>query len=446
MKFFGKVQTEQIKANVPWIASVGGLTEAPYSSLMEKFKTVEADEKKWLQELSNLNKDIKDHPFAYKVLLDSYENIGLVTGVVNKYVDYALGPGFYVKSKNEKAATLLNQHFKEFYLYGHIKEWMKYGFLLGCSGMEISLDDKNSPNGYRQIPAETFYLRYKDGNYMGASQVIRAEGKITEIPLEKNEVAVLNINKSKYYGIGIIYPAMRYIDNICKSSLDLHTLQSRKANAPIWWRMGGIVNGQLIEPSSADVASWGKEQDYLNNKTEFATSYLCEPKVIDFGQIGEKFSFILDFDWKNYYTSVQVPQVLLGDGNVAEGLADKQSEAFDKVIFSIQEDAEKVIIEQICKPFLEAQKLVADVDIIWGLPSEAEKNKKLTFYSDMLKNPMLSNGLRDAIEKEVAKMLDLQVEEAPAQERKKEEDKMEQPIVPESLNNEKIYMGLLIEE
>ena len=431
MKFFGKLQTEQTKTNVPWIVAMNkGFTSVPYESLMEKFKTEIRDTKTFLRMMSGVDKNIKDHPFSYKILLDAYMNIGLVTCVVNKYVDYVLGPGFYVKSKNTKAETLLNQHFKEMFLFGHVKEWMKYGYLLGCSGMEISTDDKGSPNGYKQIDPETFFLKYEKGNYAGASQVLTVEGKTEEIPLDRKNVAVLNVNKIKYYGIGLIYPAMKYIDDICKSSLDLHTLQNRKANAPIWWRMGGIVNGQLLEPSAADVASWGKEQDYLNNKTEFSTSYLCEPKVIDFGQIGEKFSFVIDFDWKQYYTSVQVPQVLLGEGNVAEGLANKQSEAFDKVVFSLQEEAEQVLIEQICKPFLKAQGLVAEIDIIWGLPSQDEKNKKLAFYSDMLKNPMLSEGLRGSIEVEVAKMLDLQVEEAPAQERKKEEDKIKQPEVP----------------
>lgn len=391
--------------------------------------------KQHMNSLLKVDKNIKPHPFDIQRNIKLYEQFGPVTGVVDKYNDYILGPGFYVRSEDERASTLINEHIIEYSLYNVMNEVIRLGLPGGTIGVEMKKTN-NIPSGYKIIPPHTFYLKEDTkGEITGYAQI--PENKLYDeaIPFELDEVAVFTFNKVGNYGLGIVQPALSSINNIMQSSKDLHTLQSRKSNAPIWAKLGGEVAGELIEPCDADITNFGKEFEYINNKTEFTTGPLVDLKVIDFGNVGEKFGFILDYDWKEFYTTVQVPQVLLGEGSVPEGLAKVQMDGFQRRIKSFQEELEKVMEQQIFSVILEAHGIDAKVEVVWGLPSEFEKKEQLSVFSELLKNPLLSFELRDELEKKIADILEINlVKETPEKERSREETEKKQPIVPGSQN------------
>ncbi len=403
--------------------------------LKEEFKSagVVNDKKTTEQTLKNIDKDIKTHPFDYEQPLGLYKQFGPVTGVVDKYTDFILGPGFFVKSDDSRASEIVNQHIVDFNLYNVMNEVIRLAIPAGTTAVEMKKDPNTGvPNGYKIIPPKTFYIKENEkGTRKGYVQILNMNTK-EAIELDLDDVAVFTINKMGTYGMGIIYPAMTSINNIMRSSKDLHTLQSRKANSPVWWKLGGVVDGLLIEPGAGDVESFGQELEYMNNKTEFCTGPLVEASVIDYGPIGEKFGFVLEYDWKMFRTAVQVPEVLLGDGNVNEGIAKVQMDAFERRIRSLQEELEKVMESQIFNVILEANGLDGvKVEVVWGLPSNLEKNAQLDRFAELLNNPLLSFELREELEKRIAEILEIDlVLENPKQEREREEEQQKQPIVP----------------
>ena len=396
---FGNKTTEQARKN--FIPSIF-IKHNAKDRLAEEFKTTGVtNDQSQEQMLKNIDKDIKPHPFKYSDTTGLYKKFGPVTGVVDKYTDFILGPGFFVKSEDSRASEIINQHITEFCLYNVMNEVIRLALPTGTLGLEMKKDSGTGiPDGYKIIPPETFFIKENEkGTVTGYAQILGTNNK-TVIDLKLDDVAVFTINKMGTYGMGIIYPAMTSINNMMRSSKDLHELQSRKANSPVWWKLGGVVEGELIEPGAGDITNFGSELEYMNNKTEFCTGPLVEAKVIDYGNIGEKFGFILEYDWKMFYTAVQVPQVLLGDGNIAAGLADVQLDAFER-------------------------------RVVWGLPSNLEKNKQLDRFAALLTNPLLSFELRDKLEEQIAKILEFDIDfESMKEEREREEEDQKQPIVP----------------
>jgi SPP1 gp7 family putative phage head morphogenesis protein len=160
----------------------------------------------------------------------------------------------------------------------------------------------------------------------------------------------------------------------------------------------------MIVPDQAMVDSITSSLEYLNNKTEWVYSADMDVKALEFGNVGEKFSFILEHDAKMLFFSLEVPEVLMGSGNIAEGLGQAQSEMWKLNIASKQADVEKVIEQNIYKKILNDQGINEDVEFHWGEPSTTEKEKMITLLTSLI--PLnLSPGLHVEIEKKLATMI-----------------------------------------
>jgi len=181
----------------------------------------------------------------------------------------------------------------------------------------------------------------------------------------------------------------------------MHKIMERKANSPIHAQIGD----EKHMPSPSAVTSFGKELETLNNKTEFATDYLVKLNVVDFGDMAGKFADAFKHDEDMLFFSFQIPEVLMGRGNIPEGLAAVQMEAFKKRIASFQADIEKNIEQQIFKRILNAQKIDAHVEFEWGEPSNTETMERIKVITEILKNPALNMGLKIALEEELASLL-----------------------------------------
>ena len=65
--------------------------------------------------------------------------------------------------------------------------------------------------------------------------------------------------------------------------------------------------------------------------------------TLDFGKLEDKFGFITENDMELLFMAAQIPAVLMGKGNVPEGLAKVQMRAWELRIQSLREEIEKVI-------------------------------------------------------------------------------------------------------
>ena len=377
----------------------------------------------------------EEHPFDFSITEGLYKKFGFVTAVVDKYVDFIVGPGFFVKCEDERAKKIIEDFMRDVNFDSLLRAWCKEGLIKGNGILELGGGKNEVPQGMKVLDAKYMYVtRDNKGTVEKYTQYKGAFDRFAKektIEFEPFQIAHIGINKigDCAYGLGIIHSAVNTINNLLKNEKDLHMLIGRKANSPIHVKIGSIEKG-VIPPQDA-VDAFGKKLEYLNNKHEWCTDPYVDMKVLDYGDIGEKFDSILNYGLDMLFFTFQVPEVLMGRGSIPEGLAKVQMEAFERRIQSMQAEIEKVIETQIFRRVLNANGFDVHVEFEWGQPNLREKHERLKVIVEMLKLFALDPKLRSMLEREVAKLMGFEEEElgTPEEEREKEETEA-QPKVP----------------
>src|SRR3990167_10998606 len=375
---------------------------APNTDIKEQFK---GEINKRGSPISSLREDIgEEHPFDFKLTEDLYKKFGFVTGVIDKYVDFVVGPGFYVVSEDERAKTIITQFMRDMNFDTLLRGWVKEALIKGNGFLELGGKKDQPPTGAKVLDANYIYVKRND--FGDVERYTQYRGRISKlIVFDLTQIAHIKFNNlaDDAYGIGLVYPALNTINNLLGNEKDMHMLMRRKANAPFHVKVGNIEHN--IMPTKDQISQLGKDLEWLHNKHEWVTDAAVEMKVLDFGNIGEKFDIVNRYNLDMLFFTFQVPEVLMGRGSIPEGLAKVQMDAFERRIQSIQDELEKVIEQQIFKRVLLANKLDVHVEFQWGQPSNTEKNEKLLRLTELLKLLSLDLRLRAEIEKDVAKLL-----------------------------------------
>ena len=451
-----------------------GMNIIPYPGVrkvQEDFKSVTPAEKvTFPKELGIKNENNMD------MLESLYRKEGIVTGIIQKYIDFVLGSGCYVTSKDDNAKKIIEEAMESLNFDNILRNWLKEALVKGTGYLELSFNPVSKTiDDIKVLNAKYMYIDMDEfGTIKGYNQYV---GQITNawytskkyndvISFEPNEIACLTINKigDSPYGLGIVQSMLSYVDDFGMMRKNLHMLMDRKANTPIHMKLGANRGGTGpdIIPSDDDVASASKELEYLKNRHEWATGPFVDFKTIDFGDIGEKFRFVLENDKEMIYAAAQIPGSLLGNPEGSnKAIADTVFKAFKQGrICSIQAEMERVIEEQIFRPILESNGIFEHVEFEWGIADDAEKFERIKLLTEALKIPMLSLNAIKLLEKDLIVTLDLAVEEleTPEEERQREVT-APQPILPGANRKEdweeniinagymgKIYQGELVEE
>jgi len=432
MAFWNKQTSESLKSE--------DFVEVKYSPIIYGEKTIsdlsEGLKSKTTQEEIKFPKELGiKHPFNFEDAEGIYKKFPPVMGAVDKYVDFIVGPGFYVQSKDAQALDIITNFITDFNFDSILREWVKEALIKGNGYLELGTDKKDQITDMKVLDANNIYIKLKDnGNisyfnqYIGENLALFNEEKL--IRFQPTELAHIPLNKigDNPYGYGIISSSILTVDYMLGSIKDMHYLVNRKANVPYHVKVGNIEKN--IMPTQEDVNAIGKKLEYLNNKQEWVTDPTWDIKLLDFGNIGEKFDSVLNMDMTMLLFGLQVPEVLMGKGSVPEGLAKVQMDAFERNIQSKQAEIEKVIENQIFKRVLNANGIDAHVEFEWGRPSNSEKNESITRITELIKNPFLNENLRKEIEKKLAKLMDIEekVLDLPEVEREKEENQPTPPI------------------
>lgn len=390
-----------------------------------------------------------EHPFDMHMCEGLYKKFGFITGVVDKYVDFIVG-GFYVKSEDDRAQTIIEDWMKEVDFDTLLRTFVKEALIKGNAYLEIAND-----NNVKILDAKHMYVNRNDkGELLGYNQYIgyANQDKIRKnqiIPFKIKEIAHLSLNKigDAAYGEGLIHPAIDLINDFLCAQKEMHTLMKRKANTPIIATVGDLTTTPPSIPPDGTVEALGKELEALTNKQEWAVGPAVKFSTLNFGNIGERFNFILEHDTKMLFFAFQVPEVLMGAGSIPEGLAQVQMDAWQRNIASKQAEIEKVIEQKIFRRLLENNGLDVHVEFEWGKPSDDEKNKRIDLLLRILSNPILATELQLEAVADLAKQLGYDAEkirmahEAEMELRKQEleaqnaiergrEEGRPQPIVP----------------
>lgn len=383
----------------------------------------EAILQKYISEKALANTDIfkikdiwkpgEEHPFDFKVTQDMYQKMGYVTAVIDKYVDFVVGSGFYVKSEDADAQKQIEDFIEEKNFDNVLREWLREALIKGNGFMEIlpvKVDGKSSVN-LTVVNANEIYLKRDDKQQTEFyTQMIKGMKPSLWPKWSAKEIAHLKVNALPMaaYGIGIVYPNLKMLDNLLGNEKDMHKVISRKAGAPIHLKVGTPE----FPAAPGAVASLGKQLEYLNTMQEWATDQSVEIKVIEFGDLGKNFEQVLLHDKEMLMISFQIPQVLLGSGNIAEGLAKVQMAAFERRVQSLQSLMERVIETQIFQPLLEKiGKAEVHVEFEWGAPSDTEVNTQIDIMGKLFNSTMASPKLNLHIQKKLARLLGMTEDE-----------------------------------
>lgn len=364
-----------------------------------------------------------EHPFDYSVVEGLYSEFGLVTAVVDKLVDFVWGNGFYTKSKDERAKDIIDMWVEDVEFETTGRYWLKQALLKGFSPLELSGKIDEVPEEVKVLNADSIYIKQDDkGKILGFTQVLTYSNKITkQKPSDFNtyEIAHLSINRvnDSPYGLGIIKPNVKMINWYLQNLGDLHSLIKRKANAPVVVTMGNREKDEY--PDQTDIDAFGQKLQYMDNRTEWVVGDNIRMAVLDFGKASDKFDSVLRTDFENLIFGFQTPEVLLGQGNIPEGLAGVQIDAYERKAKSIQKELEKVIEQKIFSRILIANKISSKVDFIWGQPSKEEENIRIAQITTLLSNMMLPMGLRTELECQLADLMKI------------DKDKIEESQTPE---------------
>jgi len=420
--------------------AVQGVANTPSEPSVSFKGEVESKKIKFPEELGEA------HPFDFAITEGLYKSFGFATGVIDKYVDYIVGPGFWVSSEDERATELITQWMQDVNFDTVLRSWVKEG-LVKNGFLELGGKEGESVKGAKVLDSKWMYVdRNKKGVVEGYNQYKGGFDKFAKdkvLNFKPFQVAHIAFNKigDMPYGMGILYPAMNTVNNLLQNESDLHMLMHRKANTPYHVKLGGVVGGKYFKPNPTTVAAFGKDLEWLNNKHEWVTDGLTEIKVIDFGNIGEKFNEVLKYDTEMLLYTFQVPSVLMGTANINEGIAKVQMDGFERRIKSFQAEIEKVIEEKIFKRVLQANGFDVHVEFNWGRPSNTERYERLMKIIPLLTSQTTSHSLSRLLEKETVKILELdedefqemadeeEIKRAEEEEKQKELERI-QPIVP----------------
>jgi len=345
-----------------------------------------------------------EHPFNFEDAEKIYKGVGIITGGVNKIAEAITGEAS-ISCKDEKSRIFLNKFINQTNFPTILTEWVREAVLKGNGFLEIDLKNKK----IRVLNSNNMYVvRDKFSNVLGYNQWVGNLNRFSKnskylVNFKPNEIAHLSLNRvsGDAYGMGMVFPNERTVENLILDDKNLHILVDRKAGAPIHVKVG-----QPGEPvKTADIDAFKDSLNYLTNKTEWVTDGNVNMEVLNFGEIGKNMTDVLNYDVTQLAYGMEIPVVMLGAGNIAEGLAKVQGEGLQRKIGSIQTEIENIIEEKLFVPLLEANGLDTDVIFVWNLPGEEEINRRIEQLTKIIENFNISEPLKRMAELEIARLL-----------------------------------------
>ncbi len=413
------------------------------NSIREEFKGIVSDEETMFPKGLGAK-----HPFNFEDLEKVYARYGVLAGALNKIVSSVV-TDFRVKVKNPNAQQIIDDFLHDTNFHVKTGAWVREGLLKGNGFMELDLKETN----VRVMNANNMFVkRNKKGEvkeYNQWTKSFKAFNKDSPdlVSFKPNQIAHLPINKipNDPYGVGIVWSSERIIENLIANEQDLQKLITRKAGQPYHVKVGqpGVVTPQGI------VDDIKNSLQFLNNSTEWVTDGDVDIKVLDFPGIGKNITEAQMYFFRMLLAGLEVPEVMMGSGQLNEGIAKVQLKAYSRKIKSIQNQVSDIIEEQIIRPLLIANNLNEKPTFVWDLPDEEDIANRLLLYKDYL-NSNISAEMRASFEIKIADLLEdeelLKILKTPItaqeeaaedklldqenEERRKEEEEIPQPEVP----------------
>src|SRR3990167_5782244 len=279
-------------------------------NLQEKFVAKIETEQSWTE------KDLEQHPTDLEFLEKTYLNEPLVFGAINKTVDFVVGPGFRVTSKDKRIETLLNTQIKNLNFDTLLKNVAKDMLIYGNSYVEID-QEGNKINALRTLsPKYIFIKRNEFGTILGYKQKIGFLRQSTELNTKQIIHFAHNKIGDKAYGISPISAVLPFLQIKRNIENDTAEILRKKAGAMAVYLMGDENN----RANSADLANFRNQLEGQRNNQDLVTGHAINVIVPHFaGKMIDTTPFVNPMQ-EQILGALEVPLVIMGKANIPEGL------------------------------------------------------------------------------------------------------------------------------
>lgn len=398
----------------------------------EKLKSLYSSTNTDGNEYNKLKKDIGEpHPFNYTILENLAQRFGIISAIIDKLGDYTLGDGYVINSPNKKIIEIIETWRRKTKIDMFLRPWFGEAILKGPSFLEFAeFSLKNTDNIIRHPSANTIFIKKnEDGDIEEYIQYISKNESITnqEIKesLDKDTIVLLKINTlcNKTYGLGFIYSALPVIENFLSAQKSMHKILKRKANSPVHFKVGSVEKDDY--PEQSDINAIGKSLQFMNEATEYVTGPNVDSKVLDFGDVSDKFIGVLDNDMKMMSYSFQTPEIIMGSDRSFVGSSEVQERGYERNIKSLQDQIAFVLKNNVYDKLLLNEGITdLDYEIEWNSKSIEEKNNEIKIIKDLLSSSTnISYGMRKYLEQKLATIYEFDYAEI-----EKENDAMEKKL------------------
>ncbi len=252
------------------------------------------------------------------------------------------------------------------------------------------------------------------------------------VPFELDEIVYFPYNRigQDVYGTSLIKPMKRMLYDKLSMEASMIKILKRKANAPLIFLIGNKEG--TIMPKKGDIDDIISDLQTMKDDTEWVFPAVVDPKVLGFeGKIVDLKPVIEYYDSQLIFAG-RVPEVLLGKGKVPEGLAKFQTEAMEGRAKSIQESIEKELETKVFPKVLAAKGLEGKAEVNWGAPTEEDKQEQISGLTKLLDSRLLlSDQVRDGVNKKIADILDIEIDEKKEEEARQRRQQQQQRPPPQ---------------
>ena len=358
-----------------------------------------------------IGKKGEEKPYDYSMYEMVYTSVPLINASIDLTIDFVVSPGLYVTSDDESVIEACNDLMKRFNFDILLRQIVKHMLIYGDCFVEIVTDDGDGGkiSDLKILHPKTMkVVRSETGEVEKYIQEVGIGKK--EIEFEPDDIAHFIYNKvgDRAYGTSMIEPMLNILKVKLQIERDMAFILERKANAPYHVKLGN----ENYPPADSDISGFASEMAVLKAKNEWVTSYL-----VDIGIVGTR-GKVMDF--KPYYTHYdnqivyagRVPYVLLGLGNIPEGLAKVQLEAFQRHVKSIQLAAQTPLEQKIFKKEASIVNEEETPKLQWGQQSLKEKLDEVQTYLSML-GSSLTEDTKTFIENKIRDLLGIEANITP---------------------------------
>ena len=407
----------------------------PYLLRNKKKATSDVEEERFPHDLG------AKHLRNLKDLKRWYDDDGSAHGLVEKYVNYAMS-GFFLKSKDAKFLEIMNGRLEELNVKKILREWYRRGLYAGTGYLEPVRGEDDKISQLNILDSRYIYIKLKRNSEGILTQEIEKfqqfiDFKTTPEPIllgGEDDIIHFTVNKSSDspYGSGILAPLTFALQSKTNLTNDMISIIHKKAAAKTMIKVGNEKEGV---PEQSDMTAFGQGLESMDNDTEWIVPYFVEGQVLDYGDPGKNFQVPFDIVNTELIFGGEVPEVIMGKGNIAEGLAKEQGHSWRLTITSRREEFEPAMEKLIRLIAIDEGLNPDEVEIEWSFKNPEDKREEIRILNEIIGKPFtsLSSDFLVEVEKRMRELLGF--DEMP-RDAKKEAERRQPPVPPDKLKRD----------